>query len=63
MNWLSFFFRIKNTPFFGRRKEVIIMMKGYNTPNGYMGWLEDEGCYRLFSCEADYRDLFEDDPD
>lgn len=27
-------------------------MKGYDVPEGYMGYID--GCYRLFSCEADY---------
>ena len=29
-----------------------IVMKGYNTPDGYMGFVE--GRYILFSCERDY---------
>ena len=34
-------------------------MKGYNTEQGYMGWLNGE--YVLFSCESDYRDAMEED--
>jgi hypothetical protein len=34
-------------------------MKGYNTDQGYMGWLNGE--YILFSCEADYRDTMEEE--
>ena len=30
-------------------------MKGYNTENGYMGYVD--GDYRLFASESDYRNL------
>jgi hypothetical protein len=33
------------------------MMKGYNTENGYMGFID--GTYVLFACEADYLDYLE----
>lgn len=33
-------------------------MKGYNTEEGYMGWIN--GKYRLFASEADYRDTVEE---
>lgn len=33
-------------------------MKGYNTENGYMGYVGDE--YQLFASEADYREWMED---
>lgn len=33
-------------------------MKGYHTENGYMGFIN--GGYRLFACEADYLEWFED---
>lgn len=33
-------------------------MKGYNTDNGYMGYVE--GAYMLFASEDDYRDYMED---
>ena len=29
-------------------------MKGYNTEDGYMGYVNGE--YLLFACEADYRE-------
>ena len=29
-------------------------MKGYNTENGYMGYVNGE--YQLFVCEADYEE-------
>ena len=32
-------------------------MKGYNTDNGYMGYVDGE--YILFASEADYRELME----
>ncbi len=32
-------------------------MKGYNTENGYMGYVNGE--YLLFACEADYREWME----
>lgn len=32
-------------------------MKGYNTPNGYMGYVEGE--YILFASEEDYREYLE----
>ncbi len=32
-------------------------MKGYNTENGYMGFVE--GTYVLFASEADYLDYLE----
>lgn len=35
-------------------------MKGYNVPEGYMGWLAEEGIYRLFASESDYLDYVED---
>lgn len=31
-------------------------MKGYDVPEGYMGYIN--GYYRLFSCEADYMEAF-----
>lgn len=33
-------------------------MKGYNTPNGYMGYVEGE--YILFASEEDYREYLEE---
>lgn len=33
-------------------------MKGYNTDNGYMGYVE--GTYMLFASENDYKDYMED---
>ena len=33
-------------------------MKGYNTDNGYMGYVE--GAYMLFASEDDYREYLED---
>ena len=33
-------------------------MKGYNTENGYMGYVGDE--YQLFESESDYREWMED---
>ena len=33
-------------------------MKGYNTENGYMGYVD--GGYQLFASEADYREWLED---
>ena len=33
-------------------------MKGYNTSEGYMGWVN--GLYMLFSCEADYTEYMEE---
>ena len=30
------------------------MLKGYNVPDGYMGWIEELKIYRLFACERDY---------
>jgi hypothetical protein len=33
---------------------MIAVTKGYNTANGYMGWLEDEKRYKLFSNESEY---------
>ena len=33
-------------------------MKGYTTEHGYMGFVY--GDYRLFACEADYREWMED---
>lgn len=33
-------------------------MKGYNTSNGYMGYVEGE--YILFASEEDYREYLED---
>lgn len=33
-------------------------MKGYNTEQGYMGWIDGE--YRLFASEADYREAIEE---
>ena len=32
-------------------------MKGYTTPNGYMGYVE--GAYILFASEEDYREYME----
>ena len=34
------------------------VMKGYNTENGYMGYVDGE--YQLFACEADYEEWMED---
>ena len=34
-------------------------MKGYNTENGYMGYVE--GRYVLFACESDYLDMIAED--
>ena len=34
------------------------VMKGYNTENGYMGYVNGE--YQLFACEADYEEWMED---
>lgn len=31
-------------------------MKGYNTPDGYMGYVN--GRYYLFCCESEYRDIW-----
>ena len=33
-------------------------MKGYNTANGYMGYIDGE--YQLFASETDYREYMED---
>ena len=33
-------------------------MKGFNTENGYMGYVD--GGYRFFASEADYREWLED---
>ena len=33
-------------------------MKGYNTSDGYMGYVDGE--YQLFASEADYREWMED---
>lgn len=33
-------------------------MKGYNTENGYMGYVD--GGYRLFASESDYLEWLED---
>lgn len=33
------------------------MIKGYNTENGYMGYVD--GAYMLFASEADYLDYME----
>ncbi len=33
-------------------------MKGYNTPDGYMGYVE--GSYLLFASEADYLEWLKD---
>lgn len=33
-------------------------MKGFTTPAGYMGWVEDR--YILFASEYDYREYMED---
>ena len=33
-------------------------MKGYNTEDGYMGYVDGE--YQLFASEADYRERIED---
>ncbi len=33
-------------------------MKGYNTENGYMGYVD--GGYRLFASESDYMEYMED---
>ena len=32
-------------------------MKGYNTPDGYMGYVDGE--YQLFASEADYQEWME----
>lgn len=32
------------------------MKKGYYTSQGYMGWVEDENKYILFSSEKEYLD-------
>ena len=34
-------------------------MKGYNVPEGYMGYIGGE--YRLFACEADYIEQFQEE--
>ncbi len=34
-------------------------MKGYNVPEGYMGYIPDVG-YSLFSSEEDYREYYEE---
>lgn len=34
-------------------------MKGYNTENGYMGYVN--GQYQFFASEADYREWMEDE--
>ena len=36
-------------------------MKGYNTSEGYMGWIGTH--YMLFSCEADYIDYMKGEID
>ena len=41
----------------GNRKERRVM-KGYNTENGYMGYVD--GGYQLFASEADYLEWMED---
>ena len=30
------------------------MLKGYDLPSGYMGWVEKLNKYMLFSCYRDY---------
>lgn len=30
--------------------------KGYNVPDGYMGWVPEKGKYVLFASEEDYRE-------
>ena len=37
------------------------MKDGYIVNSGYMGYLESEGRYRLFSTEGDYRDYLKDE--
>ena len=34
------------------------MLKGYNVPEGYMGYVD--GYYQLFASEADYREYVEE---
>lgn len=41
-----------------RSRQEADIMKGYNTENGYMGYVE--GRYLLFASEADYLDYMED---
>lgn len=36
------------------------MRKGYPVNCGYMGYIEDEGRYMLFSTEDDYNEYLED---
>lgn len=36
------------------------MLKGYIVPGGYMGWIDNEKRYQLFSCEQDYIEFMED---
>lgn len=36
------------------------MIKGYNTNEGYWGWIEEEQNYILFASERDYLDWVED---
>ena len=35
-------------------------MKGYNVPEGYMGYIQEEGIYRLFASEMEYLEYIED---
>lgn len=38
--------------------EGAVIMRGYHTDKGYMGYVDGE--YMLFSCEADYYEFLED---
>ena len=31
--------------------------KGYNVPDGYMGWDPEKETYRLFASEQDYKEV------
>lgn len=36
------------------------MRKGYPVDVGYMGYIEEERCYRLFDTEGEYNEVYHD---
>ncbi len=54
--WFLFFFITRK--FLHTIQKGVLFMKGYNTEDGYMGFVDGE--YQFFASEADYRNWVEE---
>lgn len=58
LNWKVISHNRRTVWMYTEPKQEVESMKGFTTPAGYMGWVEDR--YILFASEYDYREYMED---